>query len=307
MCTVPVLFIIFNKIEETKKVFETIRLYKPDQLFIAADGPRLTVDGENLTCSAIRSWIIDNIDWACDVHTLFREQNIGCGRGPSEAITWFFNHVEEGIILEDDCLPNQSFFTFCHELLSKYRHNQAISAISGNNFQPVQPMDISSDYYFSIFPSSWGWATWRRAWQGFDFNLSSWDKFKTASALKFIFSEQKYYLWWKHRFDWMYKDQPQDMWDFQFHYHSMMNRQLAIIPNANLVSNIGHGASGTHFQDPNAVIASLPTYDLSFPLNHPSRIARNYNADVYIQKLLFGEVEVVSLYKRFKRIVKQVI
>ncbi|GAB3693546.1 hemolytic protein HlpA [Spirosoma flavus] len=307
MNTVPVLFIIFNKIEETKKVFETIRLYKPAKLFIAADGPRSFVEDEKQTCNTVKLWVIDHIDWACDVHTLFRDQNIGCGRGPSEAITWFFNHVEEGIILEDDCLPNPSFFSFCQELLSQYRHNQAISAISGNNFQALQPMNTPSDYYFSVFPSSWGWATWRRAWQGFDFNLGSWKKRKSMRALKFIFREKNYYLWWKHRFDWMYKDQPQDMWDFQFHYHSMLNRQLAIIPKANLVSNIGHGASGTHFQDPNGIIASLPMYDLRFPLIHPATITRNYEADVYIQKLLFGEIEVVSLYKQIKRIVKKVI
>ena len=156
----PILLIIFNKVNETQQVFSAIRRQKPERLYIAADGPRPEKPGEAETCKAVRKQVLESIDWECDVQTMFREQNVGCGRGPSEAISWFFSHVPEGIILEDDCLPNDSFFRFCAELLPIYRDDKRISIISGNNFQPVQPMDIEFDYFFSIFPSTNGWASW---------------------------------------------------------------------------------------------------------------------------------------------------
>ncbi|GAB3993178.1 hemolytic protein HlpA [Spirosoma daeguense] len=305
--SVPILFIIFNRLKETQAVFNAIRLLQPEHLFIAADGPRYHIVGEQVKCTIVREWVVDNVDWPCSIHTLFRDQNIGCGKGPSEAISWFFEHVEEGIILEDDCLPNSSFFAFCEELLTKYRNDERISAISGNNFQPVQPMHLSYDYYFSIFPSSWGWATWRRAWKGFDFTISSWPTINKKDVLVNLFVDKKYALWWKRQFDWMYKNQPQDMWDFQFHYHSIQKKQLAIIPKANLVSNIGHNSNGTHFQDPNSLISKLPTYNIEPQLRHPNEVLRNYEADVYIQDLLFGQVEIVSNVKRVKRAIKKAI
>lgn len=305
--SVPILFIIFNKKEGTREVFEAIRKQKPAQLFIAADGPRPGKVEEAEKCSHIRQWVLNHIDWPCEVKTLFRDENVGCGRGPSEAITWLFEHVEEGIILEDDCLPNATFFKFCTELLKKYRTEERISAISGNNFQQLHPMNIEGDYYFSIFPSSWGWATWRRAWHGFEFRVNSWDKSNQKDLLNSLFQEDQYRLWWKNQFDWMQENHPQDMWDFQFHYLSMRRMQLAIIPKVNLVSNIGHGKDGTHFVDPNSSIANLPTYDLKFPLTHPTYIKRNYEADVYVQNLLFGRAELTSPYKKVKRYIKKLI
>ncbi|GAB3961644.1 hemolytic protein HlpA [Spirosoma harenae] len=303
----PVLFIIFNKIEETKKVFQAIREYRPEKLFIASDGPRHDIPEEKKKCELIRAWVLQQIDWPCTVKTLFRQENVGCGKGPSLAIDWFFEHVSEGIILEDDCLPNKSFFDFCNALLVKYRDNHSISAISGNNFQTTQPMFLEEDYYFSVFPSSWGWATWKRAWTGFDFKLDSWDSVNQRELLQFLFPDKKFALWWQKKFNYLYREQPQDMWDFQFHYHSMKHKRLAIIPKANLVSNIGHGENGTHFQNPDNSIANLPTYNLELPLRHPDRIIRNYNADVEVQKMLFGQVEIVKLMKQFKRLLKSII
>ena len=305
--TYPLLFIVFNKLNETKKVFDVIRLYKPKYFFIAADGARSWVEGEVENCNAVRKWVTENVDWDCEVFTLFRKENIGCGKGPSEAITWFFEHVNEGIILEDDCVPNKSFFTFCETMLEKYRNDKRVSAISGNNFLGNRTTDFEVDYFFSIFPSSWGWATWKRAWQEFDFTIESWNHINQKMLLNYIFKEQQYQLWWKKQFDFMYRQQPQDMWDFQFHYLSMKNRQLAIIPSVNLVSNIGHGEQGTHFNDPDSNIANLPTFELHFPLRHPMMFCRNYEADVHSQKLLFGQVELVSPFRKTKRFVKKLL
>lgn len=302
-----VLFIIFNKLEETKKVFGAIRAQKPSHLFIAADGPRSTKEGEAEKCRYVRRWVLEHIDWDCEVKMLFRDENVGCGRGPSEAITWFFEHVEEGIILEDDCLPNETFFTFCLQLLDRYRDNDKISIISGNNFQQIQPMTLESDYYFSVFPSSNGWATWKRSWQGFDYYLSDWPNVNKAKLKTYLFSEKEYAQWWLNYFTWLYENKPDDMWDFQFHYLCMVRNQLAIIPKANLVKNIGYGPDATHSQNPDSYFANVPTHELAIPFRHPDRIDRNYDADLFIQRMLFGKADIDSTFKRFKRVIKKAI
>ena len=305
--TPPVLFIIFNKREETKRVFNIIKNQQPNQLFIAADGPRAEKEGEAETCRYVREWVLSQIDWECEVKTFFRDQNVGCGRGPSEAISWFFEHVSEGIILEDDCLPNDTFFRFSGELLERYRNNPKISIISGNNFQIVQPMPLETDYYFSLFPSSNGWATWKRSWDGFDYHISDWPRTNKRKLAEFLFREKQYSHWWIDFFDRFYTFKPNDTWDYQFHYNCMVRNQWAVIPKANLVKNIGYGPNATHSQDPNSYFANVPTYELSFPLKHPQQFVRNYEADIFIQQNLFGQVDVPSRYKKFKRIVKKMI
>ena len=151
----PVLFLVFNRPETTRQVFEAIRTAKPPRLYIAADGPRLEREGERASCEEVRKIALE-VDWECDVNTLFRVENLGCKRGPSEGISWFFEHEDEGIILEDDCLPDQSFFSFCEELLERYRNDTRIMAISGNNFQHGRKRTEYS-YYFSRYFHGWGW------------------------------------------------------------------------------------------------------------------------------------------------------
>ncbi len=304
---VPVLFIIFNKREETKRVFNVIRDQQPSQFFIAADGPRPEKKGEAEACRYVRDWVLSQIDWECEVKTLFREQNVGCGRGPSEAISWFFEHVSEGIILEDDCLPNDTFFRFSAELLDRYRHNPKISIISGNNFQLVQPMMMEADYYFSLFPSTNGWATWKRSWDDYEYHIASWPTINQKKFLSTLFGELKYQLFWKRLFDWAYEAKPEDCWDIQFHYHCMKRNQLAVIPAANLISNIGYGPDATHSKDSGSYFANVPTHKIAFPLRHPATIQRNYEADEFIQNNLFGAVDVDTRFKKFKRLIKRII
>ncbi|GAB3513155.1 hemolytic protein HlpA [Spirosoma knui] len=304
---ISVLFIIFNKPDETQRVFNAIRSQKPARMFIAADGPRPGKEGEAERCQLVRKWVLDHVDWPCELKTLFRDENRGCGRGPSEAISWFFEHVDEGIILEDDCLPNATFFRFCADLLETYRDNRQVSMISGNNFQLVQPMPIEAAYYFSVFPSSNGWATWKRSWEGFDYTLSNWPRIDKKKLNKYLFAEKPYSRWWLNHFDWLYRNKPDDMWDFQFHYLCMTRNQLAVIPKANLVSNIGYGPCATHSQNPDSYFANVPTHELASPFTHPDRIERHYEADLFIQRMLFGQADVDSQFKKFKRVVKKVI
>jgi hypothetical protein len=165
----PILFLVFNRPETTARVFEAIRNAKPSRLYIAADGPRDFIYNEYAVCAKTRE-IASRVDWDCDVETLFRAENLGCKAAVSSAISWFFSHEEEGIILEDDCLPCESFFYFTTILLEKYRHDERIAHIAGSNFQDGKKVGDGS-YYFSDLYNIWGWATWKRVWKDYDAEL----------------------------------------------------------------------------------------------------------------------------------------
>ena len=300
----PILFITFNRLKTTKRVFEKIRKYQPKKLFIAADGPRNGMLTDNEQCETVRHWLLENTDWPCEVFTLFRNINQGCGRGPSEAISWFFSQVDEGIILEDDCLPNDSFFKFCEENLEKHRNDERVSIISGNNFLTADQIPKINDYYFSIFPSTWGWATWKRTWEGYDQRMSLWRQINQSKFLATIFPDDSHRAYWKEAYDRYANDDNPDTWDFQFYFHTMSRKQLAIIPRLNLVSNIGHDENGTHTTNANCALANLQTYELTWPLNHPETVERNFAADHLHQQIVFGEIHEPTFLKRLKRIIK---
>ena len=237
MITSPVLFLIFNRPDTTRRVFEAIRTAQPQKLFIAADGPRLNVESDYEQCTATRS-IAMNVDWECEVYTLFRDTNLGCKAAVSSAIDWFFEHVEEGIILEDDCLPDQTFFRFCDELLDKYRHDTRIGMISGDNFLFGQ-RNIEGSYYFSRYTHIWGWATWRRAWQKYDVSLSGWPKFREQKLLRHVLDNDEEVEYWTAIFDNTYLGHI-NTWDYQLMFSSWANGFVNIIPNSNMVQNDGY-------------------------------------------------------------------
>jgi len=187
----PVLFLVFNRLDTTKKVFQVIKKAKPPRLYIAADGPRETKEGEAERVKAVRDYVMSNMDWECEVKTLFREKNLGCGKAVSEAITWFFENEEMGIILEDDCLPTQSFFWFCEELLIRYKHEEKIMQINGSSFLPN--IDIKESYFFSKYNHIWGWASWRRAWKHFHMQYPNWeDRFEKLHSFH-LKAEKEYW------------------------------------------------------------------------------------------------------------------
>jgi len=273
-----VLFIIFNRPDTTQLVFEEIRKAKPAKLFIAADGPRLNREGDVQKCSKTRK-IVEQVDWPCEVKTLFQPENLGCKRAVSSAIDWFFEHVEEGIILEDDCLPHPSFFSFCETLLEKYRTDERVMMISGDNFQNgVERGDGS--YYFSRLSHIWGWATWKRAWQFYDVTMLSFPAFKQQNRIADIFENKDIQNYWINIFDKVYEDQI-DTWDYQWTYAVMCQNGLSIMPNKNLISNIGCGnADATHTIEINHHLANLKTEALN-TLIHPTFVLADKAADLY--------------------------
>ncbi len=303
----PILFIIFNRLDTTQQVFSSIREYQPELLYVAADGAREDKKGESKSCQLVRDWVTSNVDWDCEVKTLFQDKNLGCGIAPSTAISWFFEQEEEGIILEDDCVPNQDFFVFCEQLLDYYRNDNRISIISGCNFDVDKKYALKESYFYSVFPYTWGWATWRRNWTGYDYNLSEWKHLNKKRFLSYLFNDQKYTSAWEKLFNKMSKDIPSDIWDYQFFFQCFKRKQLSIVPSCNLVTNIGDGELATHTVSADNPKINIKTEMLSMPLIHPEELERNLEYDIFLQELNYGIVEQVSLSKRLKRFVKKLI
>jgi hypothetical protein len=239
----PVLFLFFTRPETAKRVFKEIRKTKPRKLFLAADGPRENVPGEDRLCAKTRHVVESLIDWDCEVKRLYREHNLGCKEAVSSAINWFFSQVEEGIILEDDTLPTQSFFRFASAMLERYRNTSQVMHISGNNFQGGR---IRGDgaYYFSRFAHSWGWGTWRRAWDAYDKNMDSLDE-EWGSIEEENLELRGWCEFWKSNLLKVRRGEI-NTWDYQWHYSVRKKRGLCVIPNINLVKNIGVNRNATH-------------------------------------------------------------
>ncbi|MFT3990114.1 MAG: hypothetical protein QM680_01770 [Luteolibacter sp.] len=273
----PVLLVIFNRSDLTEKVFERIREIRPRQLFIAADGPRKDRENELELCRKARE-VTRTIDWDCEVHRLERSENLGCKMAVSTAISWFFEHVEEGIILEDDCLPDVSFFRFCTELLEKYRHDPRIALISGNNFQTTPP---ACSYYFSRYPHIWGWASWRRVWESYDVGLSSWNG-NPSELSGFIKAPSVRKRFGKH-FD-SVKAGRKNSWAYPLVYLCFKTQALSINPKFNLVENVGFDERATHTDSTSINDVLLPeTHAMSFPLEHPTEVVVNEDFDRYTE------------------------
>jgi hypothetical protein len=276
----PILFLIFNRPDKTQTVFGRIREAKPARLFVAADGPRPDKPGETELCNQTREDVLSRIDWPCEVKTLFREENLGCKLAVSSAITWFFEQVEEGIILEDDCLPDLSFFQFCEELLEKYRDNEQVMMISGDNFQPDQRGDAS--YYFSRFIHIWGWATWRRAWEKYDLEMKKWPAIRKQRMLYEILPSRTVRQAEK-LFDTCFSKQT-STWDFQWFYACLTYNGLSVMPKINLVTNIDSGGTHMKVYDP---CIHLPSEPMPFPLQHPPEIKPDKKSDLYTQRYIY--------------------
>jgi hypothetical protein len=277
----PVAFIIFNRPKLTEIVFEAIAKAQPKQLLVIADGPRSSEEVDK--CHQTRK-IIERVDWDCEVLTNFSEQNLGCKKRVSSGLDWVFSTVEEAIILEDDCSPAPSFFSFCQTLLEKYRNDERIMTISGSNFQHSQ-YNPDYSYYFSKHINIWGWASWQRAWQYYDVELRNWAEYKKLDLLNSVcedFFEKQY---WIERLDAVI-DGAIDTWDYQWSYACLCQNGLSIVPNFNLVSNIGFGTDATHTFADNPR-ANLPTQDIQ-TIHHPPFVIKNREADNYMFDNYFG-------------------
>lgn len=267
-----VLFLIFDRPETTRCVFEAIRAARPLKLYIAADGPRRGRNDEAKRCDAARR-IATAVDWECEVHTLFRSTNIGMGRGLPDAINWFFEEEEEGIILEDDCLPSSSFFSFCQKMLARYRYDTRIMEIGGSNFQRLRKPDSAYSYYFSNMAHTWGWATWRRAWALYDFRMNHYAEVKAKKYLDGHYCTSYERHFFRHVYELMFhKDariSTQNVWSYQWEFACRINSGLVIVPNRNLVVNLGVHEVAVRKAQANGPGSKAKPEDMEFPLMHP--------------------------------------
>lgn len=297
---VAILFLVFNRPDNTAKVFDAIRNVRPDRLYIASDGPRDDRLGESETVSLVRS-IASQVDWPCEVKLLYREKNLGCKVAVSSAISWFFQSESEGIILEDDCLPNLDFFKFCKELLEKYRYDERVGIICGTNLynlnQILPAASSKESYYFGRSASIWGWASWRRVWEEYDVNISEWANLKNSKAYRKNFTRRK----WKficNVFDKTYAGKV-DTWDYQLGFLLLKTNRLCVIPNSNLIKNIGFNADATHTRNQFAHESKNEIGSLRWPLVDPVGIFADNTKDNFLDLLSSSRVTryFIMIYK----------
>lgn len=308
----PVVLIIFNRPQRTKKVLAEIAKAKPRQLFIIADGPRNDVSEDIEKCQETQA-LIDTIDWECQVYKNYAEQNLGCGYRVATGLNWVFEQVEEAIILEDDCLPHPTFFQFCHELLQQYKHDTRIMMICGTNHMHQWKMERQS-YHFSYYGGIWGWASWKRAWKFFDYTLSLWQYEEVKNRIRDIFfDEEQFFVRAKAFSETRTKivaGEPVTWWSYQWSFARLSQSGLSIVPSVNLISNIGIGPNATHTWGKMDVSTELYQNGIAFPLVPPLTLVvdREYD-DYFYQKIFKGTpppfpLEEQHLFVRGKKLLK---
>lgn len=301
--TTPVAILVFNRPETTARVFAAVREARPSILLVVADGPRSGCPGEAARCAEVRR-IVEQVDWPCQVLKNYSDINLGCGERPATGITWVFEQVEEAIILEDDCLPHPTFFRYCQELLERYRDDERIMHIAGNNLL-VESKKGEYSYYFSLFPHCWGWASWRRAWRYFDFEMKLFPEVTAEGWLDCIFPEKKASKYWSKRFMEVFGHNKIHIWDYQWTFACWTCNGLSILPNVNLISNVGFGKEATHTKDVDSCYSLLPVTPMEFPLNHPPFVIRDALADAEAQKNVFRRDFLKTLIDAIKNIFRR--
>ena len=294
---VPIAFIIFNRPETTRRVFEQIAKVRPIRLHIIADGPRSDVPEDSNRCRQARQ-IIEEINWDCDVTFDYSETNMGIKERISSGLNGLFSNVKSAIILEDDCLPNRSFFYYCEQLLSRFENDPRVMMISGTNFSGnIKPNTYS--YYYSIFPLIWGWATWASSWEHFDGSMRLWPEVRDRGLLAGLFPNPRHRRYWDKRLQLTYEGRL-DTWDYCWILACWLNRALTTIPSGNLVGNIGFGSQATHTVGSHSPWMDMHTQDLAFPLVHPPYLIPDAVADKNTQEKVFREHMLAPIKKRLK-------
>lgn len=285
---VPVAFIVFNRPDTTERVFAEIAKAKPPKLLIIADGPRTEKTGDAENCAAVRA-IVERVDWKCEVFKNYSEINLGCKRRVSTGIGWLFEQVEEAIILEDDCLPDLTFFPFCEGLLEKFRNDERVMHISGCNSRSSRRW-TSHSYRFSQYTNIWGWASWRRAWLHYDAEMRSWPALRETNWLDQKLRDPAVTEYRRKTFDQVYTNEV-DTWDAQWFFTCLARNGLAVTPNVNLISNIGFGEDATHTKRVDH-LSNLQARRMTFPLRHPSVVKVDHVADN-----LYGQLHSSKSYR----------
>jgi hypothetical protein len=278
----PVVLIVFNRPDVTAQVFEAVRSVRPRQLLLVADGPRESRPADVELCAASRA-IIDTVDWPCEVERRYADENRGCGPSVSQGIDWAFQQVERAIILEDDCLPELSFFPYCAELLERFRDDGRVMQIAGSNLAAPTDAYLGYSYGFNAFSPVWGWATWRRAWREYDFSMSSWPEFRDTGMMAGLPAGRR----WRGilRRDWDRAHAGEATWDHQWQYAVMSGHGLSVSPSVNLISNLGFREDATQTMLAGD-LANVATHPIAFPLRHPPVVGENPRIEEHFARQL---------------------
>ncbi len=305
----PVLLIFFNREDEVLKVIQAIRKCAPRKMYLASDGGRTKKEHEQIV--ELRRKVKEAIDWECQLNFLFSDKNLGCQWGPVTAVNWVFEKEEQCIILEDDCIPDISFFSYCDELLKRYAKNDNVWMISGDNYLNDNTMFGQADYTFSLRTDTWGWATWKRAWEKCDFKLQKWPAYKREKVLTHTYFMKRYdeldYL--TNQLDNIHKKKDKTIWDYQWRFHMIINNGLCVIPRNNLINNIGWGKYATHTRSEKNKVWDVPVKSLGTPLCHPSCITANADFDKKYGELLFrdrlkGQIKNKNVYEVLRMLLR---
>ncbi len=284
----PVLVMAYRRPDLVTEVMRAVAQAKPARLFLACDGPHHDRPDEAKLVAETRVAMEREISWDCEVQTRYLKSNQGCRRGVEGAISWFFDHVEAGIILEDDCVPHPDFFSFCAELLNRYRDDERVMHVSGDGALPHPAVGPNASYVFSSEALVWGWATWRRAWRSYDSELQLWRRIRSdTESSRGVFGSRTATEWWSQVLDRLLFEGRPDSWAYRWSFSVMANDGLCVVPAVNLVSNVGFRPDSTHTfnsMSPRANVGVSPIY----PLRHPEDVAINAQADFAFQQQLRG-------------------
>jgi len=294
--TTPVVLLVFNRPETTAQVFAAIREACPQKLLVVADGPRPDHPDDLQKCTEVRH-IVKQVDWPCEVLQEYSDINLGCKVRVSSGLDWAFSQVEEAIILEDDCLPDASFFQFCQELLTVYRDDERVMTVCGTNLLGSWKEDRQS-YHFAHYDWVWGWASWRRAWQKYDVTMALWGEPECRNRIKELLQDNRYFSLREQAFQQAF-DNRIDTWDYQWSFSQLSHEGLAIVPSSNLVSNIGYGRDATHTRVMDEELASMATSRIALPLRHPDGLIVDREYDLAVVQMIARKN---SLYNRLVRL-----
>jgi hypothetical protein len=308
----PLLFMVFNRPEKTKLVFAEIKKVRPKKLYISCDGPRDNFPQDEEKVKQVKELVSDqHLSWPCQIKRLYHETNLGVSMAGYKAFQWVFSQEEEMIELEDDCIPAQSFFLYCQELLDKYRDNDRICFITANNNSGVKSGD--GTYFFSRYGGSWGWATWKRVWDELDYLMSDWPQIRSKKSFRKNFRNKEEYDFWKLQFQLDYEklnSGKSKSYDIQTLYHIFLKDKFNIYPNYNLVTNIGWDDAASNTFQADSKFAGTPRVELS-QIIHPEVIANCFEVDEQIFKYHFNFVpqkkyvfERYMIKKEIKRILR---
>lgn len=292
----PVVMLTFARPDTTARVLEAVRRARPSRLLMVANAPRAEVPGEAELCERTRE-LFEDLDWDCELETAFADEHLSQKRRIESGLDWAFGRVDEAIVLEDDCVPDPGFFGFCDALLERYRDDPRVLSISGDNTQLGERSGPGS-YYFSRYPQIWGWAGWRRSWELYDPGMEAWPALRDGAWLREILGSERAVAYWQHLFDRTYGEG--DAWDRAWLFAGWLSGGLHAIPAVNLVSNVGFRADATNTRPRlGSLLAELPAVPIGFPLEHPSAVERDREADERTERVLFSGV-ISQLFERVR-------